>query len=62
MGAKPCSSVYVIEVVLLIEITTASLRVIIESQIFDLEWAKAQQRRAGHARRKRLRALPSVQL
>jgi len=56
----PYSLVYKIEAILPIEIAMSSLRVITESQILELEWARAQHEELVMIDERRLQALHNV--
>ena len=57
----PYSLVYGMEAVLIAEIEAGSLRIILESQISEAEWAKAQYEQLILTDEKRLKALNHVQ-
>ena len=61
IGATPYSLVYGVEVVLPIEIQMGSLRVALEQQIFETEWAQARFDQPNLLDEKRLRAADHVQ-
>ena len=60
-GATPYSLVYGMEVVLPIETEMGSLRVALEKQILETEWAQARFDRLNLLDEKRLRAVDHVQ-
>ena len=59
--AMPYSLVYGMEVVLLVEIEMGSLRVALEQQIFEIEWAQARFDQLNLLDEKKLRAIDHIQ-
>ena len=60
-GATPYSLVYGMEAVLPVEIEMGSLRVALEQQIFEIEWAQARFDQLNLLDKRRLREVDHVQ-